>query len=219
MWLEDFTPSEWPQLSAKAAEVSEKFKESVKKSGAGMKRVQKDEQKAKKYDVLLAGFLTQIIRDAQYDELLPNLFTNLDNGYGSNFLLWILSLIYMPISDTIRQISGKTPLQFSYTPRTERIFFDDNMLDTQLKDRINFWVEDMIDIVSIEYSSLQIEHFLELNNNREKRETLEYFWAQVFVFFFQELNIEIPHQKAQSYAEFILWQVCEKIGQLQKEEI
>jgi len=219
MWIEDFNPSEWPNLSAKAAEVSEKFKESVKKSWAGIKRVQKDEQKAKKYDMLLAGFLTQIIRDNQYDALLPDLFANLDNGYGSNFLLGILSLIYEPISDTIRQLSGKYPLKFVYTPREEVIPFDDELLDTELKNRINFWVEDMYDIVTLEYSTLQIEHFLELNKHAENREILERFGAQVFAFFFQQINIEIALEKAKSYAWFILWQVGEKIGQLQKEEI
>jgi len=219
MWIEDFNPSEWPTLSAKAAEVSEKFKEAVKKSWAGIKRVQKDEQKAKKYDMILAGFLTKIIRDAQYDELLPNLFANLDNGYGSNFLLGILSLIYEPISDTIRQISGKYPLRFSYTPREEMIPFDDELLDEELKNRINFWVEDMYDIVSLEYSTIQIEHFIEVHNNSRNKNTLEDFWAQVFAFFFFELNIEIPQEKAKSYAGFILGQVAEKIQELQKEEI
>jgi len=219
MWIEDFNPSEWPSLSAKAAEVSEKFKEAVKRWSAGIKRVQKDEQKAKKYDMLLAGFLTKIIRDAQYDDLLPYLFANLDHGYGSNYLLGILSLIYQPISDTIRQLSWKYPLQFSYTPRVEMIPFDDEMLDNELKNRINFWVEDMYDIVSLEYSTIQIEHFMELNSSSKNRETLEYFGAQVFTFFFGSLNIEIAHEKAKSYAAFILGQVSEKIKQLQKEEI
>jgi hypothetical protein len=43
-----------------------------------MKRTQKDEKKAKKYDMLLAGFLVKIIIDKQYDFILSPLFSCLD---------------------------------------------------------------------------------------------------------------------------------------------
>jgi hypothetical protein len=43
-----------------------------------MKRTQKDEKKAKKYDMLLAGFLVKIIIDKKYDFILNPLFSTLD---------------------------------------------------------------------------------------------------------------------------------------------
>ena len=62
MWLEDFIPSEsWEQSSA-SAEIAEKIKEGIKKGTAWWKRVRKDEQKAKKYDMSLANFLVKILR-------------------------------------------------------------------------------------------------------------------------------------------------------------
>jgi len=69
MSLEEFTPSESPESWANSAEVSEKLKEAIKRWTAGMKRTQKDEKKAKKYDMLLAGFLVKIIIDKKYDLL------------------------------------------------------------------------------------------------------------------------------------------------------
>jgi hypothetical protein len=67
MSLEEFSPSESPEAGANAAEISEKLKDAIKRGTAGIKRTQKDEKKAKKYDMLLAGFLVKIIIDKKYD--------------------------------------------------------------------------------------------------------------------------------------------------------
>ncbi len=69
MSLDEFTPdiesSEGGWNSAEASkEVSEKFKEAVKK--------------AKKYDFLLANFLVKIIVDKKYDPILERLFKTMD---------------------------------------------------------------------------------------------------------------------------------------------
>lgn len=219
MWLDDFIPSETWDAWPKSTEVSEKFKESVKKSSAWIKRVQKDEKKAKKFDLLLAQFLTQIIRNPKYDFLLDDLFKTLDNWYSSNFLLWILSLIYLPISDKIRELSKKEVIEFNYVKTFEEIDFDDNNLDELIKKRINFWIEDISDIIWIEYSSLQIENIKKLFKNRETFNQLLIFTSLVFQFFFKELNININISKSQSYMEFILWQVFQKINEIEIEEI
>ncbi len=217
MWLEDFIPSEnwdaWP----KSNEVSEKFKESTKKAAAGMKRVQKDEKKAKKFDTILASFLVKIIKNEKYDSLLSDLFLSLDNWFSSNFLLWILSLIYLPISDRIRELSKKEIINFSYTKSFSMINFDDN-LDEEIKKRINLWIEDMIDISSIEYSSLQIQHMIQLSRKEEFKSIIKLCW-KVFIFFFHEININISEKKSHSYVEFILEQVLNKMKFLNFEEI
>ncbi len=220
MWLEDFIPSEsWADAGPKSAEVSEKFKEAVKKAGAGIKRVQKDEKKARKFDLLLAWFLTQIIRNPKYDFLLEDLFKTLDSGYSSNFLLWILSLVYLPISDKIRELSSKDLIAFDYIKTFEKIYFDDNNLDEQVKNRINFWIEDIIDIISIEYSSLQISQIKTLFLKREEYNQLLIFSSLVFEFFFEELNIEISQKKSQNYIDFIMQQVYTKIQTLESYEV
>lgn len=219
MWLDDFIPSEtwdgWP----KSAEVSEKFKESVKKSSAWIKRVQKDEKKAKKFDLLLASFLTQIIRNPKYDFLLDDLFKTLDNWYSSNFLLWVLSLVYLPISDKIRELSKKEVIEFNYIKTFEEIHFDDNNLDETIKNRINFWIEDITDIIWIEYSSLQIQNVKKLFKDKDTFNQLLIFSSLVFQFFFKELNINIDLSKSNSYMEFILWQIFQKLNEIEVEEI
>ena len=219
MWLEDFIPSEtWADAGPKSSEISEKFKESVKKSSAGIKRVQKDEKKAKKFDLLLASFLTQIIRNPKYDFLLDDLFKTLDNWYSSNFLLWILSLVYLPISDKIRELSKKELIDFQYVKTFEMVDFDDD-LDESIKKRINFWIEDITDIIGIEYSSLQIENIKKLFKQRETYHQLVVFSSVVFQFFFQELHIQISTSKSRSYIEFILWQIFQEINEIQTEEV
>lgn len=217
MWLDDFIPSEWMDSWPKSAEISEKFKEAVKKSAAGIKRVQKDEKKAKKYDLLLAHFLVEIIKNPKYDFLLPSLFSSLDHGFPSNFLLWILSLIHIDISDKIRDISQKQKIVFSYQAWEYFIDFDGNNLDISLQKRINDWMEDIIDVLWIDSSQLQIQRLQSVTQT--EKEYLYNFTTQIFYFFFQELKINISQHQAQSYCEFILWEVFKKIKNIPLQEV
>lgn len=219
MWLEDFVPSESADAGPKSAEVSEKFKESIKKSQAGIKRVQKDEKKAKKYDVLLAHFLVEIIKNPKYDFLLKDLFSSLDHGYPSNFLLWILSLIYIEISHKIREVSLKEKITFFYEVPQNPVEFQGNNIDKNIQVRINQWLEDIGDIVKMESSSLQISHMLEIHQISEAYDSLLYFTTKAFQFFFQELSITLWEKQAQSYSEFILSEVFKKIEKLSFEEV
>lgn len=217
MWLEDFIPSENSDKLNQWSEVSEKFKESIKKAWAWIKRVQKDEKKAKKFDNILASFLVKIIKNEKYDFLLDDLFKSLDNWFSSNFLLGILSLIYLPVSDKIREISKKEIINFNYKKSFSIIEFNDD-LDEEIKTRINLWVEDMIDIITIEYSSLQMKKMIELSKKDEFNFIIN-FSSKVFRFFFSEININISEKKSHDYVNFILDQVMSKIKKIELEEI
>jgi len=199
-WAIDEGSESWSQSS----EISEKCKAAAKKAGAGIKRTQKDERKAKKYDFLLAKFLVEMILKKKYDELLEELFACLDAGYGTNFLLWILSLIYIPISDEIRKTSGKESIDFHYEPTTSPIDFDDHALDPQIRERVNMWIEDMECVVALEVSSIITKRTLWLILYDEK---VRVFTSSVFTFFFHELHISITPSKSKSYSEFILWEL------------
>jgi len=199
-WAIDEGSEAWSQSS----EISEKYKAAAKKAWAGIKRTQKDEKKAKKYDFLLAKFLVEMILKKKYDSLLDELFSCLDAWYGANFLLWILSLIYMPISDEIRKTNGKSNIEFLYEPTTQAIAFDDHALDPQIRQRVNMWIEDMESVVTLEVSSIITKRTLWLILYDEKVRT---FTSSVFSFFFQELNITISSSKSKSYSEFILWEL------------
>ena len=205
MSIEEYSaPDESWEAWSQSSEISEKYKEAAKKAGAGIKRTQKDEKKAKKYDFLLARFLVEMILKKKYDDLLQGLFTCLDAWYGTNFLLWILSLIYLPISTEIRQAYGKPEVEFHYVPSSEPLKFDDHDLDPQVRARVNAWIEDMENVATLEVSSIITKRTLWLILYDEK---VRAFTADVFAFFFSEINIEISSGKAKSYSEFILWEL------------
>ena len=197
-------------------EISEKFKESIKKASAWIARTQKDEKKAKKYDFLLANFLVKIIIDKKYDSVLENIFKVMDFWYSSNFILWILSLINLEVSNKIREISWKEQIIFDF--RLEEIWeFDDNNMRKPIKDRINLWIEDMIDATTIDFSSIQNKRNIELLDKDWK--VIIIFTAQIISFFLNEANISIKKDKAISISKFIISEVKSAMKSLKIEEI
>lgn len=223
MSLEEYTPdldsSEWAWNTAEtqSEKVSEAFKESVKKATAGIKRTKKDEKKAKKYDFLLAWFLVKIIVNKKYDFVLGTLFKSMDLGYSSNFILWILSLINIEVSQKIRELSWKNFIVFEYEKTLEKIKFDDSNLPKKIKERINFWIEDIIDSTTVEYSNLKAKKIISLLKIQTKEITN--FTALVFWFFLNELNIETSQEEALQIANFIISEVKNAMEKLKIEEI
>ena len=222
MWLEDYSPdldsSEWNSQSWEAIkEITEKYKEATKKAWKKVAKVSKDEKKAKKYDILLAWFMVKIIIDKKYDFLLDEVFNCIESGYWSNFVLWILSLINDEISNKIRDISNKNHIKFDYEIKKEMVEFDDHNINEKIKERINFWVEDITDSVIIEYSSIQTLKLKELIKN--DREILLIYTKKIFSFFLSELNIKISENKAESITDFILSEVSKSINKLEVEII
>ena len=221
MSLEEFIPDIESQEGSGSAEssreASEKYKEATKKSSAWIKRIQKDEKKAKKHDFLLASFLVKIILDKKYDFLLDKLFKSLNSWFSSNFVLWVLSLINIEISHKIRELSSKEKINFDYVAKKELTDFHDRDLDLKLKNRINFWLEDILDVTSIDYSSLQTENLSYIID--DKREVILEFVSLVFSFFFNELNINISKSKSDNYSDFIISEIKNSLKSLDIEKI
>ncbi len=221
MWLEDFSPeldsSEWLWNSKESVEkVSEKIKESTKKASAWIQRTKKDEQKAKKYDFLLAWFLVKIIVDKKYDFILQELFKVMNLWYTSNFVLGILSLINVDISNRIREHNAKLPIFFNYK-KLEKIVFDDNNIDKEIKNRINYWIEDIIDSVTIDYSNIQTKKIIELlewDNN-----IIQNYISNILWFFLFQLNILINKNTSLNISIFIINEVLKSIKKLNLEEV
>ncbi len=223
MDVENFIPSEWAidgnpggGSAEKVREASEKQRESSKKAAAGIWRTQKDEGKAKKHDFLLAWFLVEILLNKKYDFILNDLFELLDLGYPSNFVLWVISLIHLPISYKIRETSQKEKYAFSYFQDTELVEFNDSHIDESLKKRINFWIEDIIDVISIWPSTVGTLRLQKLIASDEK---VTPFVAKIFSFFLSENNISISQGKAQSYASFIISEVQKSLVVVNLEEV
>ena len=216
MSLEEFTPVESSEWWAQSVEISEKFKESVKRAGSGIKRTQKDEKKAKKNDLLLAGFLVKIIIDKKFDYVLEPLFDALHNGFSSNLLLWILSLTHEEVSQKIREFSEKPYTKYSFQYQ-ESFEFNDSTVDPEVKTRINYWVEDIVDILSYEYSSLKVVELQELF--LKEYDSLVLFTKKVFIFFLHSSNIKITESQAKWITEFILSEVEKSIKTLKIDDV
>lgn len=222
MALEDYSydidTREWLWSSSeKVTEgVSEKFKEAVKKASDWIARTQKDEKKAKKYDFLLANFLVKIIIDKKYDSILENIFKTMDFWYSSNFVLWILSLTNIELSNKIREISWKEKIIFDFKIN-EILEFDDSNLDKNVKNRINLWIEDIIDATTIEYSNIQNKRNIELLDKDSK--VIIIFTAQIFSFFLKDLNILITKEKSISISNFIISEVKSYLKKIKIDEV
>lgn len=194
-WLES---AEGPQQSS---EVSEKYKESAKKASAGIKKTQKDEKKAKKYDFLLAKFLVELILKNKYDGLLEKLFPALDAWYGTNFLLGILSLVYVPISNEIRKNSWLPKVQFEFQIPSKKQEFHPDKIPDEIRIRINDWIDDLHAVVRLESSAIISERSLGLIIYDQ---TIRDFTKVTLMFFFLELQFQITDGLASNYTDFIL---------------
>lgn len=222
MGLEDYSPdidsSEWIWNSAEAAkDASEKYQEAARKAWAKIAKTQKDEKKAKKYDFLLAGFLVKIIVDKKYDFVLDSLFPTIHTWYPSNFVLWILSLINIEISNKIRETTWKNQIVFNYETKNEIEEFDDSNISFQIRDRINYWVEDIIDSVTLEYSHIQTQKLINLLETDEI--ILKTYCSKIFTFFLNELNIKISSSKSEWISLFIIWEIQKSLNKLEIENI
>ncbi len=222
MSLEEYIPDidsseSWWNSAEASKESSEKYKESSKKAQAKVSKTRKDEKKAKKYDFLLAGFLVKIIVDKKYDTILESLFPAIHLWYSSNFILWILSLINIQISNKIREVSKKEAIHFNYQSKEINQQFDDKNIDLEIKNRINLWVEDIIDSVTIEYSNIQTKKLKQLLINDEN--ILLKYTSIVFSFFLNEINISINEKQASNISEFIISEIKKEINKLELENI
>jgi hypothetical protein len=219
--IESFNPSDWAPEGGqwspeKSREQAEKQRESSKKAAAGIGRTQKDEWKAKKHDFLLANFLVEILLNKKYDFLLDDMFGLMDMAYPSNFILWVISLIHLPISYKIREMSWKETYIFRYLDAPEVAEFNDRDIDETMKTRINYWIEDIIDIVSIWPSTVST---LRLRNLISNDENVVIFVAKIFTFFLSENNLSISESKSKSYALFIIGEVGKALQKLNLEEV
>lgn len=221
MSLDEFIPniesseSSW-NSSEVSKEISEKYKESSKKSSAWIKRTQKDEKKAKKYDFLLANLLVAIIVDKKYDTILERLFKTMDYWYTSNFVVWIMSIINIDVSNKIRELSNKEKVNFNYKSE-ENIKFSDNNLSEEVKIRINQWIEDIINSLTIEYSNIQTKKIIELLKN--DKEVINQYIALIFIFFLKDINISISKNEALNISDFIISEVINNIKKLDIKEV
>ncbi len=195
-WADDSGLSLWNM----SEQISEQYKENTKKTQAKVQKTRKDEKKAKHQDLLLAKFLVKILINKSYDPLLPSLFRAFDNGIPSNFILGIMSLVYIDISNTIRDDCRIERINFSFHSQ-EMVNFSWEALPQEVKDRINSWVEDIHAVILLNPSKVYTKRVIA---SIESSSDLYAFIEKVFVYFLWEVNIYITDKMAGEYTAFIL---------------
>jgi len=105
---------------------------------------------------------------------------------------------------------------FNYK-KLEKIVFDDNNIDKEIKNRINYWIEDIIDSVTIDYSNIQTKKIIELlewDNN-----IIQNYISNILWFFLFQLNILINKNTSLNISIFIINEVLKSIKKLNLEEV
>jgi len=196
----DWQDEAWISMWNVSEQISEIYKEEVKRGAAKAKKTRKDEKKAKQQDMLLAKFLVKILIDKRYDSLFPDLFKSFDAGVPSNLILWILSLVYIEISNELRVTIEKPLIQFNYHSE-ETISFNWNNLPQAVKDRINLWVEDILWVITLNSSKVYTKRIIASIQNSPE---LKVFTMSVFKYFLSEINIYMSDKILWDYSAFIL---------------
>lgn len=237
MWLDGLDNLEGNEGGAEggAEQQSEAARAKAAKSLAGIKRIQKDEGKAKRDNDHLHECLREIIVSEKYDVLIPYIFPLFEAGIPSHIIIGAFSLVHERASDIIRDyyISDTNSLAltnpssqdkkyshrtFVLTPFASPVEFDDETIDPAIRKRINEWVEDIFTVVSHDPSTVMTERFLRILGGKEKNDVVKLLGG-VLVFFLLRVNVHISGDKASLYTEFILKEVEKKLKELKLEGI
>jgi hypothetical protein len=238
MWLEDGYDNidsgepGWEKSQETAKEAQEK-KEKSSKAIAWIQRTRKDEKKAQKDNDILFEIIVDIIRNKDYDVILPFVIDLIRIWIPSNLILWVISLIFDEATYIIRnnyfawnhsividtKKSKEFRLSLNYTKTDEVIEFDDNNINETIKNRINEWIEDIINVISYDPSSIITNKFFILMSEWDNRKMVINYITWVITFFLFKLNISIEKWKAFRYSEYILDEVVRKLKSLNLEQI
>jgi len=125
--------------------------------------------------------------------------------------------VYEPISFKIREVvTGKEIYTLHIEKNKETIEFHESDLSDDIKKRINYWIEDIVDSLTLEASFVYTNRMLNLIEWDEK---IINFASDVFIFFFQDLNFSISEKRAKSFSSFIIGEVKKVLHTLKLEEI
>lgn len=231
MWLDSIDDLDSWEVGTQTSETKEEQKEKKErhdKSLAGIGRTQKDEKKAKKDNNNLINIIVEILKQPQYDILIPFVVELLKIESPSNFILGGLSLIYNNAALLIRKDYNKNvnlelndneqKFLVNYSKKEEITEFSEENLESGLRARINEWIDDIYCVISFDPSTIVSKKFLNLISKKEKELFINLLSA-VLTYFFFELNIIIWKNIAFKYAEFILWEIKKKVEGLKLEEI
>lgn len=214
MSIDELSSSEWSDSSHHGAEasreISEKQREASKRAQKQLQKTQKDEQKAKGDNDILFAILLRFIKNPLYEPLIPSVVILLQSEYPSSFLLVCIGLVYPDASkyllertQRIHEVHKMTTLH-TYP---EIITFDDRTLDISLREWVTLWMTSGEEyLTSEEHSTILTMKLLTLLRGDSRANAVSGI-ETIFRFFLAEHRVEISHELAQSYANFILSQL------------
>ena len=237
MWIDSIDDieldSSWNEKAQESAKEAQERKDRYSKAMAWIKRTKKDEKKAKKDNDVLFSLVVEILKDDKYDDMLPFIAELIKIWAPSNIIIWWISIVYDPAVYIIRNsykdmilpteqdfIKAKSYKELvSYEPWDQIISFDDNNINPNIKNRINAWIEDIINITSRDPSTIITNRFFKLLDDNEARTTFVNFLASALIFFLYLNKFLITKEKAFLYSEFILQEIVKKLKTVHLEEI
>ena len=213
MGLNDIDSLDDLEQWSNSVEVSEKIKEKWEKSIAWQKAIKKDEKKSQFKDEILYKYLVEILKDKKYDSIVDEIVRSLYLWIPSSFILWIVSIIYKPISDEIRKINLKDSIEFNYTITEDFISFDS--VNSEIKTRLNLLIEDIIMISK--YSPSEIITW-KITENLKNDEYIIITW-NILKYFLDSLKIEIDELQLKNISVFILQELEKELKTIRFENI
>ncbi len=200
----------WLSGSAEApSERSEKQRESAKKAQSQLQKTQKDEKKAKSDNDDLFLILSKFIQNPLYEGLIPSIVLLLEKWVPSRFILVITALVY---PDSVLYILTKIwkhadiKHMIHVHKYDSMVLFHEKDLHISIRDWISFWMVFWRDFLLQESGSVILDMKLIDILSTKDRQFIRQAFSVFFQFFFHEKNVEIPYNKADTYAEFIVWE-------------
>ena len=192
-----------------AQEQSEKQRENAKKTASKLQKSQKDEQKSQKQDRVLIMIIREFLAHKEYEGCTQVVVNLLKEGIPSSFIIGLISLVYIPASDSIRNYTPDMKrVSFTFTPYETPQIFDEKTLPSILTDRINDWVKDFsASMTHADQSAIDMQKFLGLAKEEWGSVLIIQSIVTVFREFLTMYHISIENSIAHSYAAFILSQI------------
>lgn len=201
----------------KVAEQSEQQREEAAQALASIKRTQKDEKKAHRYDVWLSELVKTLLQNQVYDHIISQLVPLLNARCPSHILLaYILPLsddILLKVRSELIMNEAMIPIK---TPFTERVTYQEP-LDGTIAKHLNIWMDTVRGCLTIDPSQTSTKKIQEMINTTYE-EWLVKLVAHTLVHFLYDRGVNIQPADAARVARGIIKKMLLLVQWIQVEE-
>lgn len=201
----------------KVAEQSEQQREEAAQALASIKRTQKDEKKAHRYDVWLSELIKTLLQNQVYDHIISQLVPLLNARCPSHILLAYI----LPLSDDILikvrvELAMDEAMIPTKTPFTERTTYQEP-LDGNIAKHLNIWMDTVRGCLTIDPSQTSTKKIQEMINSTYE-EWLVKLVAHTLVHFLYDRGVNIQPADAARVARGIIKKMLLLVQWIQVEE-